>query len=194
MIEHPLNHMKVTNKKKMSLFSSKHLITSDKDLTYYLKKHKNISKLTHNATFIIPYDHLKNISITHIAKKKVGIIINTQHSESNNPSGHWALLVINRLKQCLFIDSLASTFQNNKNIQNELISFCKKHKLKLLIWDVKTQNTYSQSCGFQILFYLDFFSKHNIAKFVNLKRLLKQYSLLQAEHYILKKAYALCSR
>ena len=178
----------------MALFSSKLLITSDADLRYYLKKNKKPYNLTQNGGLIFALDQLHSVSKEALLNKKTGIIVNTLQGNAEASFGHWVLLLINKAKQCLFVDSLATTFQTNRNLKNTVIAFCTKHNLELFIWRVKSQTERSQSCGFQIIFFLDFFSKYNMAMFCKLRRLLKSFSLKQAELYILRKAYALCSR
>ena len=171
----------------MALFSSKLLITSDNDLKYYLKKHKKTYRLIQNGDLILSLDQLSSVSKP---KGKTGVIINTLHG---NNTGHWVLLAIDQRKRCLFVDSLASTFHTNKDLQNEVISFCDKHNLNLIVWNVQSQSEESQSCGFQIMFFLHFFSKYGLAKLLNLRKLLKHFSVKQAEQYILQRAYILCT-
>ncbi len=177
----------------MALFSSKILITSDTDLRHYLKKHKKAFRLTQNGNLILAIDQLSSIPKPTLLNRKTGIIINTLRSDDDIAFGHWVLLLISKNRKCLFIDSLASTFHSDKHLQSMIIAFCAKHTLKLFIWRVKSQTEKSQSCGFQILFFLHFFSKYNIEKFCKLKQLLKSFSVKQAELYILQRAYTLCA-
>lgn len=178
----------------MALFSSKLLITSDADLRYYLRKNKRAYSLTQDGRLIFALDQLNSLSKGTLLNKKTGIIVNTLQGNAEASFGHWVLLLVTKSRQCLFVDSLATSFQTDKNLKNTVITFCSKHNLRLFIWRVKSQTERSQSCGFQIIFFLDFFSKYNMAMFCKLRKLLKSFSLKQVELYILRKAYALCSR
>lgn len=179
----------------MALFSSALLVTSDDDLKYYLKPLKKHYKLINSGEFIMNYNLVLEIPLKEMhSKKKKGIILNTLSSDSNIEKGHWVLLLIDPYKNCLLIDSLASTYRNNDNFRKVVNLFCYKHGLKLLLWNVKTQNSNSQSCGFQIIFFLDFFLRKNILGFKHLEFFFKKYTLFYIEKYILSKVYKLCRK
>ena len=51
-------------------FTSKELITTDKDLIRYLKKIPKAMKFINNGDFIIPYDKLLSLKHDNFSKKK----------------------------------------------------------------------------------------------------------------------------
>ena len=179
-------------------FTSKELITTDKDLLKYLKKIPKALKFIKNGTLIIPYDKL--LTLKHdifLHKRKMAIILNSAHSqEMYQTTGHWLLLALDlrnsRDRQCLLLDSLASVYKDKKDIKNTIDTFCNTHHLSLSHFNLVTQSKKNLCCGFFLIFNLKFFTIHNIPHFVKLKQLLKNYSLLEREKYILRRAYKLC--
>ena len=178
-------------------FTSKELITTDKDLIRYLKKIPKAMKFINNGDFIIPYDKLLSLKHDIFSKKqKIAIVLNSAHSqEIFQTTGHWFLLALDlrsNNRQCLLIDSLANVYRNNKDIKNSIDTFCSTHRLSLSHFNLVTQSRKNLSCGFFLIFNLKLFTIHNITYFFKLKQLLANYSLLEREKYILRRAYKLC--
>ena len=184
------------NSNKMS-FTSKELITTDKDLIRYLKKIPKAMKFIGNGALIIPYDKLLTLKHNIFSKKKkMAIVLNSSHSqEIYQTTGHWLLLALDlrdQSRHCLLIDSLASVYKDKKDIKNTIDTFCSTHHLSLSHFNLVTQSRKNLGCGYFLIFNLRFFTVHNIPHFVKLKRLLKNYSLLEREKYILERSYKLC--
>ena len=178
------------------LFTSHLLLTSNSDLLFYLKKHVSLSKLVDNGNHIVSYDKLKTLHTNFLNIGKYAIILNTLHSStSSKETGHWTVLLLevtSQNKNCIYIDSLANSYKNQKPLADMINWFCAKYKLKLHLWNTRTQRKNTTNCGFQILFYLSHFYKHGLRGMYKLQTMLQQYDLATKEYYILKKAYQLC--
>ena len=127
----------------------------------------------------------------------MAIILNSTHSqEMYQTTGHWFLLALDlrrsKNKQCLLVDSLASMYRDKKDIKDTIDTFCSTHNLSLSHFGLVTQSKQNVSCGYFSIFYLRLFTIRNIPHFIKLKQLLKSYSLLEREKYILSRAYKLC--
>ena len=178
---------------KQPPFSSRLFITSDNDLKNYLKPLKKAYSLVGNGDFIMNYDMILSVSRSQIKNKKVANILNTLSSKSHETEGHWVLLTVDRNNVCILVDSLSSVLCTNKEFRNTISTFCQIHKLQRMVWNVKTQSSTSQSCGFQVLYFTHFFSNNNTKNLLNLQTFFKSHTLHENEKFILKKAYALCS-
>ena len=178
-------------------FSSRELITTDKDLMKYLKKIPKALKFINNGALILPYDKILTLKDNiFLNKRKMAIVLNSTHSqEIYQTTGHWFLLALDlrsRNKQCLLVDSLASMYRDNKDIKDTIDTFCSTHRLSLSHFDLTQQSRKSRCCGFFLIFYLRLFTVHNIPHFFKIKQLLKDYCLLEREKYVLNRSYKLC--
>ena len=178
-------------------FTSKELITTDKDLIKYLKRIPKALKFINNGALIIPYDKLLTLKHNIFSnRKKMAIVLNSAHSqEIYQTTGHWFLLALDLRshdKRCLLVDSLASVYRDKKEIKDTIDTFCSTHHLFLSHFNLVTQSRKNLSCGFFLIYFLRLFTIRNIPHFAKLKQLLKNYSLLESERYILKRAYKLC--
>ena len=178
------------------LFTSRLLLTSDSDLLFYLEKHPSLYKLIGNGDHIVSYDKLEMIQTNFLNTGKYAVIINTLHSASAPEiTGHWTVLLLEVTPQnrnCMYIDSLVNNYKNNTHLVNVINQFCVKYKLKLHLWNMRTQRKNTSNCGFQIIFYLYYFYKHGLKGMYKLQTMLQQYDLPTKEYYVLKKAYKLC--
>ena len=141
-------------------FTSKQLITTDKDLEKYMKKIPKTWEFTNKGTFIIPYDNL--LTLKHdffLKKKKIAIVLNSIHSQEIQTTGHWILLALDLRsndRKCLLVDSLANVYKKKKDLKNVIDTFCDTHHLSLTFFNLKCQNSQSLSCGFFLIFFLFF--------------------------------------
>ena len=178
------------------LFTSKLLLTSTNDLLFYLKQHPRVYNLIANGEYILNYDKLNTLEYNFNKNGKYAIIINTLHSSAPpETTGHWAILLLEINKQnriCLFVDSLANSYKQHKDLASKVNLFCNVHKLDLHLWKTRTQRSNSSNCGFQIVFFLFHFLKHGTKGMYRLQSMLQQYSLATKEYYILKRAYKIC--
>ena len=134
---------------------------------------------------IYPYTELKFFPPKKI-KPKMAIILNTlKTKELENQTGHWTLL-LKFGKIVLFIDSLAQKLENS-DLYIEIQNFCKRNKCKLITSGLKTQTKNANTCGFAVIFFLNFFANNSLAKTVHLIKTLSSHSLSVRENYILSK-------
>lgn len=180
------------------LFTSRLLLTSDSDLLFYLKKHTSLYKLIGNGNHVVSYDKLESIQTDFFSVGKYAVILNTLHSVSSpETTGHWTILLLEvtpRNRNCMYIDSLVNSYKHHKHLADTINRFCAKYKLKLHLWNTKSQRKNTSNCGFQIIFYLFYFYKHGLRGIYKLQTMLQQYSLPTKEYYVLKKAYQLCKK
>ena len=162
----------------------------------YSKRIPKALKSINNGALILPYDKL--LTLKHnifLNKRKMVIVLNSTHSqEIYQTTGHWFLLALDlrsRNKQCLLVDSLASMCRD-KDIKDTMDTFCSTHHLSLSHFNSVTQSWKNVCCGSFLVFYSRLFTVHNIAHFFKLKQLLKDYSLLEREKYVLIHTYKLC--
>ena len=178
------------------LFTSRLLLTSDSDLRFYLNKHPSLYKQIDNGKNIINYDELETLQTSFSNTGKYAIVLNTLHSASHSKLvGHWVILLLEITKNtrnCMYIDSLVTSYKSHIHLTDIISRFCAKHKLKLHLWKTRSQRKNTNNCGFQILFYLHHFSNYGLKGMYRLQTMLQQYSLPTKEYYILKKAYKLC--
>ena len=172
-----------------ALYTSKTLITSDEDLRNYIKKLPNSLELIDNGMSIYPYNKLKLFPPQKV-KPKMAIILNTlKTKELENKTGHWVIL-LKFGKVVLFIDSLAQKLENS-SLYIEIQKFCDRIKCKLLTCGLKTQTKNANTCGFAVLFFLNFFANNSLTKTVHLIKTLSSHSLSARENFILYKTYKL---
>ena len=155
----------------------------------------NCITLVGNGKHILHFNNIKLLSTTDIKNKKLVIILNTKRSDdTTNTAGHWIVLLINKQKKCLFIDSLnkGKTTPASNEVINTVKTFCIKHNLHFINWKTRSQCRLSQACGFIILFYINLFAKHGIPAFEKLKKMFLNYSIHKREYYVLKKVFQLC--
>lgn len=178
------------------LYTSKLLLTDGADLQFYLKKHPRLYNLIANGELIINYDELESLDIHYHNAGRYAIVVNTLHSSSPpKTEGHWAVLLIEINKHnrnCMFVDSLANNYKQHKDLAMKINLFCNVHKLKLHLWQTRTQKNDSNNCGFHAIFFLFHFHKHGTKGMYRLQSMLQQYSLATREYYVLKKAYKIC--
>ena len=96
----------------MALFTSDILVTSDLDLTRYLRKYSKAYNLIEKGKFIVNYDKLLSLSTMYKKKRKYAIVVNTLHSSQKGMTGHWSVLLVEKVStsgKCVYIDSLVST-------------------------------------------------------------------------------------
>ena len=171
----------------MYSFNKKLYITSDTDLFDYIKSMSQThSELINNGKNIISYESLATIRIEKgkKKKKKTAIILNSNQQNDNN-IGHWCIILIDS-SCCLFIDSLNHIFQHNPLICKNIKNFCLNNQLKLINWNLQTQQKQTNICGFQVIFYLNYFKNNSIDCFTKLRKLLATFSIKNRELFILK--------
>ena len=179
----------------MALFTSDILVTSDLDLTRYLRKYSKAYNLIEKGKFIVNYDKLLSLSTMYKKKRKYAIVVNTLHSSQKGMTGHWSVLLVEKVStsgKCVYIDSLVSSYKSNSGLRNVINKFCNMNELYLDVWNVKTQRLNSNYCGFEIIFFVWYFTQYGLKGIYKLKAMLKKYSLTEIENYILKRAYKLC--
>ena len=172
-----------------ALFSTKALITSDQDLKEYIKTLPKSFALIDNGMSIFPYTKL-NLLPPEKIKPKMAIILNTlKTNELKNQIGHWTILLKFK-KIVIFVDSLAQKLENS-DLYIEIQNFCSQNKCKLFTCSLKTQTKSANTCGFAVIFFLNFFANNSLTKTVHLLKTLSSHSLPARENYILSKTYKL---
>ena len=147
-------------------------------------------KMINYGDYIVSYETLKNIKLkkNDIGNKIVIILNSNQNAPSNTSVGHWFLILINlKKKSLLMIDSLNYIVRQNSLISKSIKKFCLENNLQLVKWDLQTQQSHTNVCGFQVIFFLHYFKNNSIYNFKKLKQFLIRYKIHNRELYILKK-------
>ena len=167
---------------RMDIIQEQQYITNIFQLKDALNKCPKCKKLTMNGDLIMSHEHLVNLDITKIKKKKLALIINSENDASI--IGHWFVILIWK-KYAIFADGQQKLFSNREDVMLHIRRFCSKNSLKFINQKLKIQKNRSFKCGFIALFLVAKFSILSFKSFLALRAILNNNSISSNEKFIL---------
>ena len=139
-------------------FSSNDFVTSNTDLSTFLRKCIKCAKTTNNATFVCHHKELFSLDISKLRNRKIAIIINSEQYIQ----GHWITLLIPNTpnKYAIYIDSQNQLKYANHLFWHNIKTFSKQNSLRLIDMSHHSQHLQSKNCGYHCLY--------SIAKFAHM--------------------------
>ena len=161
-------------------YSDPKYITTSVDLKNIISRCQKCFNITLNGSLIVPLNSLPTLTLPKTNQKKYFVIVHI----SNHRIGHWVAIAIYRNNSKAILIDPANEINNSQASLDCVQAFCELNKLQIVDFATRTQSSHTNVCGQIVTAFLGKMSDFNYNSFLNLKQIMRSYSVEFNEHHL----------